>query len=50
MDLDLCFCPRWADVMPITKIHLFEKAREGLWITAKVRRRKNIAVGRTRTI
>jgi hypothetical protein len=29
---------------------LSEKAREGLWITAKVSRRKNIAVGRTRTI
>ena len=29
------FCPRSADVMPITKIHFLEKAREGLWITAK---------------
>ena len=66
IDLDLCFCPRSADVMPITmaqmaalcvvwrlvayprmvaKFTLSEKAREGLWITAKVSRRKNIAVG-----
>ena len=34
-DCDLCFCPRSADVMPITKIHFLGKAREGLWITAK---------------
>jgi hypothetical protein len=33
---------------PITKIHFVRKAREGLWITAKVRRRKNMAVGRAR--
>jgi hypothetical protein len=34
-EFDLCFCPRSADVMPITKIHFVRKAREGLWITAK---------------
>jgi hypothetical protein len=34
-DCDLCFCPRSADVMPITKIHFVGKAHEGLWITAK---------------
>jgi hypothetical protein len=39
-----------ADVMPITKIHFVRKSAKDLWITAKVRRRKNIAVGRTRTI